>query len=450
MKYTVLTDEDRRLMLEKIGVKSVDELFADLPSDILIDTLKGLPKAVSEMEIAQIVQGIGAKNTVCSVDHISHRGGLFCGGGCYDHYIPASVDELAGRSEFYTAYTPYQPEVSQGTLTAIFEYQTYMCRLTGMDVSNASLYDGATALAEAVMMSCKEKRRPKVLVSRSVNPLYRQTLATYAWAVGIEVQEIPLAGTITDVLAAESLFDDKIAVIVVQSPNFFGCIEPLESLVACKDAHKADLICTVSEALSLALLKTPSEQGANIVCGEAQSFGNYPAFGGPLLGFIAAKENYMRKLPGRLVGLSVDADGKPAFALTLQAREQHIRREKATSNICSNQGLIALRAAIYLGLTGSKLQALAQLNHNTASYLHERLLDAGFSPIPAKKGETLPFFNEFMVQNGTSGFTTESFGGGIDAGTWYPEFAGCTIFCATEKNTKDSIDSFVKSIKAGQ
>lgn len=450
MKYTMLTDDDRKFMLNKIGVQSIDELFADLPADIRIDALEGLPKAVSEMEITQTLQKIGAKNTICSLDHVSQRGGLFCGGGCYDHYVPASVDELAKRSEFYTSYTPYQPEVSQGTLTAIFEYQTYMCRLTGMDVANASLYDGATALAEAVMMSCKEKRRQKVLVSRSVNPLYRQTLATYAWAVGIEIVEIPLLGMCTDVSVAESLCDDSVAALIVQSPNFFGCIEPVEQLALCSAAHTADLIYTVSEALSLALLKSPREQGATIVCGEAQSFGNYLAFGGPLLGFIAATKNYMRKLPGRLVGLSTDEDGLPAFALTLQAREQHIRREKATSNICSNQGLLALRAAIYLGLTGAKLHELAQLNHTSAFYLYKELCAVGCMPVQKNADAIVPFFNEFMVQNGTSGFSSENFGAGIDAGIWYPEFTACTIFCVTEKNTKESIDSFVMGIRAGQ
>lgn len=442
MKYTVLTEDDRKLMLEKIGVASVDELFSDLPKDIILDKIEGLPCAASEMEITDIVKKISAKNK-------PESSASFCGGGCYNHYIPAAVDELAGRGEFYTAYTPYQPEVSQGTLTAIFEYQSYMCRLTDMDVSNASLYDGATALAEAVIMSAKAGKKKKVLVSRSVNPFYRETLATYAWASNIEIAEIPLSGIVTDTAAAEKMCDSDTAAVVVQSPNFFGYIEPVEELTAFKEAKKIDLIYVVAEALSLALLKTPAARGADIVCGEAQSFGNYPGFGGPMLGFITAKEKFTRKMPGRFVGLTVDQVGNQAFALTLQAREQHIRREKATSNICSNEGLLALRAAIYLGLTGPKLPEIASCNHNAAAYLCEKLLEIGFKNVQGTSSFDGAFFNEFMLDNSNSKFSSEKFSAGIDAGKYYPEFKNCTIFCATERNTKESIDALVEKIKAG-
>ncbi len=428
MQYTMLSDADRKIMLEKIGVKSVKDLFADLPSDIVLDTLSGLPEALTELEVVEEFQRIAQKNNVTAVP--------FCGAGVYDHYVPASVDELAGRSEFYTAYTPYQPEVSQGTLTAIFEYQTYMCRLTGMDVANASLYDGSSALAESVMMSCKEKKKQKILVSKTVNPLYRKTLQTYCWAVGIEIIEIPNKGLITDVEKVTELMDDSVANIVVQSPNFFGVIEDVEKIARLKDEKKVDLIFTVSEALSLALLKTPREQGADIVCGEAMSFGNYPAFGGPLLGFMCAKENYMRKIPGRLVGLTEDEDGTPCFALTLQAREQHIRRDKATSNICSNQGLIALRAAIYLSVLGVKLADLAKLNHSNACYLREKLLEQGFT-IPCDSTE--PIFNEFILKK-PSGYGEVDFG--IDVSHWYPELSDCILLCTTEKNSKKTIDAY--------
>ncbi len=435
MTYTMLSENDKKIMLEKIGVNNVRELFADLPSDILIDSLTGLPDALTELEVVEAFEIIANKTGKSQ----------FCGGGVYDHYVPASVDELAGRTEFYTAYTPYQPEVSQGTLTAIFEYQTNMCRLTGMDVSNASLYDGATALAESVMMSCKEKRKQKILVSEAINPLYRQTLKTYCWAVGIEIIEVPCKNLQTDVDKVTSILDDSFASVVIQSPNFFGVIEQTDEIARVKDEKNVDLIFTVSEALSLALLKTPKDQGADIVCGEAMSFGNYPAFGGPLLGFMCAKESYMRKVPGRLVGLTVDEDGNPCYALTLQAREQHIRRDKATSNICSNQGLVALRAAIYLSLLGVKLSNLAKLNHSNAAYLREKLIGIGFESIA---GGEAPFFNEFILKK-PSGFSSDlSFG--IDIGKWYPEMKDCILFCATEKTSETCIDSFINSIKGGK
>ncbi len=434
MKYTMLSDADKKIMYEKIGIKNIDELFADLPADILLTELQGLPQSVTEMEITDIFNTIASKNGFTPL----------CGGGVYDHYIPAVVDELAGRSEFYTAYTPYQPEVSQGTLASIFEYQTNMCRLTGMDVANASLYDGATALAESVMMSCKEKKKQKILVSQSVNPLYRKTLKTYCWAVDIEIIEIPCKDLVTDVEKAKALMDDSIANIVIQSPNFFGVIEDVSEITTTKNEKNIDLIFTVTEAVSLALLKTPHDQGADVVCGEAMSFGNYPSFGGPLLGFMCAKETYMRKVPGRLVGLTQDENGEPCFALTLQAREQHIRREKATSNICSNQGLIALRASIYLSLVGVKLGELATLNHSNASYLKECLESIGFTS-PTEKPVT--FFNEFVLKKPEGFKSNTAFG--IDIGTWYPELKDCVLFCATEKNSKKSIDDFIASIRGG-
>ncbi len=436
MQYTMLSNEDKKVMLEKIGVNSIDDLFADLPKDILVETLEGLPEPLSEMEVESLFENIAMKNNI--------KGVPYCGGGVYEHYVPASIDELASRSEFYTAYTPYQPEVSQGTLISIFEYQTNMCILTGMDVANASLYDGATALAESVMMSCKEKRRKKILVSEAVNPLYRKTLQTYCWAVGIEIVEVPCKGLESDIEKLALLLDDSIANVVIQSPNFFGVIEELGNLAIVKDEKKADLIFTVSEAVSLALLKTPKEQGADIVCGEAMSFGNYPSFGGPLLGFMCAKESYMRKIPGRLVGLTQDENGEPCFALTLQAREQHIRRDKATSNICSNQGLVALRAAIYLSLVGPKLSDVAQLNHSNASYLQKRLIEIGFTRF---ENSMHPFFNEFVLKKPCS--LDKSFTFGIDIGKWYSKLKDCILVCATEKDTKESIDDFIEAIKGG-
>ena len=438
MSYTLLTDSDREAMLKKIGIKKIDDLFTDIPGDILNVKIEGLPEAKSEIEISEIMRGISSENCLDSV---------FTGGGIYSHYIPAAVDELASRSEFYTAYTPYQPEVSQGTLTAIFEFQTFMCRLTSLDVTNASMYDGATALAESVMMAVRTNRKNKVLISRSVNPKYRAVLKTYCWASGIEYTEADIKELETDYDLFSSMVDDETSAAVIQSPNFFGIVEDAARVKSFLEDKKAFLINVVTEAMSLGHLKSPGSLGADIVCGEAQSLGNYPAFGGPLLGFISAREKFMRKIPGRLAGKTLDAEGREVLALTLQAREQHIRREKATSNICSNEGLLALRAAVYMSLMGPHLFKLGSYNHNAAAYLKEKLGSAGLSAVNDK-----PFFNEFVMKADNAGVFNSAceslaLDPGIDIGQWYPELKDCYLFCATEINSKSMIDSFIEKLQ---
>ena len=435
MSYTLLTDSDREEMFKKIGIEKIDDLFSDIPGNIINVEIDGLPSAKSEIEISSLMSEIESKNSLKSV---------FMGGGIYNHYIPAIVDELSSRSEFYTAYTPYQPEVSQGTLTAIFEFQTFMCRLTGLDVTNASMYDGATSLAESVMMAVRTNKKNKVVVSRSVNPNYREVLKTYCWASSIDYEEADISDFETDYNSLASLIDDETTAVVIQSPNFFGNIEDIAKAKSLLEGKKGFLINVVTEAMSLGHLKSPGSQGADIVCGEAQSLGNYPAFGGPLLGFISARDKFMRKIPGRLAGKTLDADGNEVFALTLQAREQHIRREKATSNICSNEGLIALRAAIYMSLMGPHLFELGKYNHNAASYLKEQLIGKGFESVSDK-----PFFNEFVLMaDNPASFEEKCRSSCLDPGIridkHYPELKNCFLFCATEINSKSMIDSFAE------
>jgi glycine dehydrogenase subunit 1 len=309
----------------------------------------------------------------------------FMGGGVYSHYVPAAVDELAGRSEFYTAYTPYQAEVSQGTLTAIFEFQTLICRLTGMEVANASMYDGASALAESILMLLAGPEKRKVLLLSPIHPHYREVLDTFAFAAGFDIHE---GGD--DIEAG--LDKNSPDVAVLSFPDFHGNLADLEKAGnACRE-REVPLIVSVPEPLALALVKPPGIHGADVVCGEGQSLGNYPGFGGPLLGFMAARKKHTRRLPGRVVGRTGDSQGREAYVLTLQTREQHIRRERATSNICTNQGLMALRSVIYMSIMGPGLADLARYNHQLAVRLRKGLLDLGFSPLNDR-----PFFNEFTV-----------------------------------------------------
>ncbi|MGC3968200.1 MAG: aminomethyl-transferring glycine dehydrogenase subunit GcvPA [Pirellulales bacterium] len=349
MSYLFNTPEDQRAMLEAIGVASMDELFAQLvPDEARLHRELDIPHAMSELELTGHMQLLAAQNTACSSRP------CFLGAGSYDHFIPAAVDALAGRGEFFTSYTPYQPEVSQGNLTVTFEYQTYITRLTGMDVANASLYDGATAATEAAMMSLEATgRRGRVVVAGTVHPEYRQTLQTYLNCLGVELVVVGYGentGTVSpaDIAAA---CNDQTACVLVQQPNFFGSLEEVEAIG--RAAHEAGAMFVVSvDPISLGILKKPSEYGADVVTAEGQSLGNPLHYGGPYLGIIACKNEFVRRMPGRIAGQTVDRRGKRCWVLTLQTREQHIRREKATSNICTNQGLFALRATIYLSLLG--------------------------------------------------------------------------------------------------
>ncbi len=444
MSFTGLSPEQKSIMLKAAGAEKIDDLFSEIPRQIQTDCIKGLPEPLSEIEIEREIIKIGETNNL--------SGKTFIGAGAYNHYIPPVVDEISSRSEFYTSYTPYQPEVSQGTLGVIFEFQTMISMLTGMDVTNASMYDGATSMAEAAIMGIRTNGRRKVLVSNGVHPNYRAVLKTYAWASGFDVVEIPLNNGLTDNKITAEYIDDNISSIIIQSPNFTGCIEDIESFSKLKAGTPVLLIVVVTESMSLGILKSPGELGASLVCGEVQSFGNPLNFGGPYAGYISAKQEFVRKMPGRLVGRTVDTAGDTAYALTLQTREQHIRREKATSNICTNEGLVALRAAIYLSLVGVKLRELALLNHAISAYLRNKITEAG---VDILHGEN-PFFNEFIIKPRSKErfFTEFSRRGiipGLNIGQYYEKYHGCVLVCATEMISESDVDEYVSIImEAGQ
>lgn len=434
MGYISHTERDIKEMLEAVGAGSVADLFADLPESIRLKGLVDLPGPLSEIEVSSLGKSLAAKNRTLT---------SFLGAGAYHHYIPAAVDHLASRSEFYTAYTPYQPEVSQGTLTAIFEFQSMICRLTGMDVANASMYDGATALAEAVLMSVRSNGKNRALLCDSLHPHYRQVLKTYAWANDIHIVESKSSGGTWDIEKLKAEITGDTGALIAQNPNFFGCLEDVKALADAAHAVKANLIAVVTEPLSLGLLKAPGGLGADIVCGEGQAFGNPVGFGGPLLGLLAAKDEFLRKMPGRLVGRTLDAEGKEAYVLTLQTREQHIRRERATSNICSNEGLCALRAVIYLGLLGNRIRDLARVNHLLAGYLKNGLREKGFKAMFDR-----PYFNEFIVRCKNAKAITErlrenGFAMGLTLGDQYGGMEDCVLVCCTEMNSPRDIDEFL-------
>jgi glycine dehydrogenase subunit 1 len=354
-RYLPMTEEDKRTMLETIGVSSVDELFSDIPEKVRFKGEYNIKAAKSETALMKELFKMATRNADL------RRNVSFLGAGVYDHYIPVIVDHVISRSEFYTAYTPYQPEISQGELQAIFEFQTMICELTGMDVANSSMYDGGTALAEAAMLSSGHTKRKKVIVSSAVHPESREVLKTYAKGQYIEVIEVPVKDGVTDLDALKNLATEEIAAVIVQYPNFFGRIEPLKELEEIVHANKA-LFVVSSNPLALGVLTPPGKFGADIVIGDAQPFGIPTAFGGPHCGYFAVTNKLMRKVPGRLVGQTTDDQGRRGFVLTLQAREQHIRRDKATSNICSNQALNALAASVAMTALGKKgVQEMAEL-----------------------------------------------------------------------------------------
>src|SRR5215468_6065932 len=377
-------------MLRQIGVRSMDNLFDSIPDDLRLRRSLNVPHALSELELLKKFDTTATRNPAAS--RIS-----FLGAGAYSHYIPTIVDSLISRSEFFTAYTPYQPEISQGTLQAIYEFQTLVCQLTGMDLANASMYDGSTAMAEAVLMAERVTRRSKVIASSAIHPEYLDVAHTYVQHAGIQLQHsvycAETGATLADSLGA---LDDKTAAVVVQSPNFFGCIEDVQALADKAHAVGALLIVVVTEAMSFGLLKSPGRCGADIVVAEGQSFGVPLSFGGPYVGLFATRDKYARQIPGRLAGEAFDKNGRRGFVLTLATREQHIRREKATSNICTNEGLIALAATVYLETMGRKgIQEVAQQCVQKAAYAAKQIAALpGFS-IPF----TAPVFNEFVVRS---------------------------------------------------
>jgi len=442
MAYIANTPDDVRVMLGAIGLDALDQLFDMIPPEYRLKRPLAIPEALGELELtthvgAMLARNVGADARPC-----------FLGAGSYDHFIPAVVDTLAARGELYTAYTPYQPEASQGTLQATFEYQTLVTQLTGMDVANASLYDGGSAVAEAMLMALTISRRlGRVVVAETVHPEYRQILATFMANLEPELVTIAApAGRVEAGALAEAVTEDTAAVIL-QYPNFFGQLQDVEALI--EVAHRKGALAIVSvDPISLGLLRRPGDYGADIVVAEGQGLGNPMSFGGPYLGLMACREEYVRKMPGRIVGQTTDRRGKRCWVLTLQTREQHIRREKATSNICTNQGLLALRASIYLAALGPRgLRQAAELSTRKAHYAAEQL-----ARVP---GLSLafdgPFFKEFVVrsQKDPARVLAEvgrlGYHGGIALGRWYPQLADGILVAVTEKRTRAEIDGLARA-----
>ncbi len=419
MSYIPYAASERARLLEAIGLPSAEALFEDIPPEARTGAIEGLPTPLDECALWDHLTELSEKNDTGGVP--------FLGAGVYDHYIPAALSGLVSRSEFLTAYTPYQPEISQGTLTAIFEFQTYITRLTGMDISNASQYDGASACAEAMLMTCAQTRRSRVLVSRATHPDVRATLATYAHFQGIDVIEVPFDAAGQSLAGFQSLMTPETAAVIVQNPNFFGVLEPMSAIAALASAGGSASVA-VCDPLSLAVITPPGACGFDIAVGECQPLGMPASFGGPYAGYLAAKETYLRRMPGRIVGQTTDNKGERAFVLTMQAREQHIRREKATSNICSNQALCALTATVYLTLMGpGGLRAAATLSAVHMNKLQQELTTMrNFSTLFNNS-----FFRECVLRPPEG----EDCHWGYDLGLSYPELQGARLFCCTEKDT---------------
>ncbi len=445
MSYISLSDKEKKDMLDTIGIDSVEELFQAIPEGVKLGRPLKVPEALSEPELVARFEALAAENRY--TDYLS-----FLGGGVYPHFIPAVVDYLAARGEFVSPYTPYQPEVSQGTLQVIFEFQTLMCQLTGMDIANASLYDGASGAAEAVLMANRLNRKTKILIASSLHPQYRQTIDTYIRNLGgisAETLGYTSEGRL-DLRDLEKHLDEDVTAVIFQSPNYFGVVEDVRAVSGLMHDHQALSIAVVTEAVSLGLLEPPGASGVDIVTGEAQSFGIPLSFGGPLLGFMACGQKLIRQLPGRIAGETKDVDGNPGFVLTLSTREQHIRRERATSNICTNQALCLLRTTIYLeslGRTG--MRELAELNLQKAAYARNTL--TAIDGVRARF--TGPVFNEFVLEFDCPWREIEPrlrqgmILGGLDLAGDYPELENCALVCVTETHAKEDIDRLASSLK---
>jgi glycine dehydrogenase subunit 1 len=430
-------------MLKAVGVTTFDDLLTAIPSNVRLSRPLDLPPALAEQELTRLLQGLAARNANAD----THA--CFLGGGAYDHFIPAVVDAIAGRGEFYTAYTPYQAEASQGTLQVGFEYQTMVCQLAGLDVANASLYDGGSAAAEAVLMAVNVTGRTgSVVVAESVHPEYRRTLATYLKDLGIKIVTVPTPGGFLDPADLATHVDEQTACVLVQHPNFFGSLEDVDAIGRAAKA-KGALFVVSFDPISVGLLKRPGDYGADIAIAEGQCLGNYLMYGGPYLGILACRSEFVRKIPGRLVGQTIDRHGNRCWVLTLQTREQHIRREKATSNICTNQGLLALRATVYLSALGPQgLKETAELCARKAHYAAEQL-----TKIPGVKlAFDRPFFKEFTVRvpgdvtKLLAGLAENGYLGGLPLASYYPKLPGCIGVAVTEKRTKAEIDGLAAAI----
>ena len=444
MSYISLSDNDKKEMLARAGVSSVEELFRSIPEDVKLKRPLAVPPALTEPELCALFDEVGRRNTF-------GRYLSFLGAGAYPHLIPCVVDALSSRGEFLTPYTPYQPEVSQGTLQIIFEYQTLICQLTGLDIANASLYDGATGAAEAVLMANRLNNKPKVLIARSLHPQYRHTIRTYCRNLGLRLEEVGFddQGELSPA-ELEAKLDQETSAVICQSPNYFGQVEDLKRIAERTHAKQALFVVVVAEALSLGVLEAPGKLGADIATGEGQSFGLPLGFGGPYLGFMACNKEFLRQFPGRIAGETKDIEGKRGFVLTLSTREQHIRREKATSNICTNQALCALRATIFLETLGHDgLREMASQNIHKARYAQTELSKV--------KGVKVRFagrpFNEFVLEFTKDWATVEAslqkkgIVGGLGLGGDYPELRNCALVCVTEMHRKQDIDRLAAALK---
>jgi glycine dehydrogenase subunit 1 len=445
MRFVVNTLKERQEMMDAIGIGSIDDLFKDIDEKLILRKPLQLRRSLSEQELVSELTKISRKN--------ADANGYDCylGAGAYGHFIPSVVSHLASRSEFYTSYTPYQAEISQGILQAIYEFQTFICQLTGMDIANASMYDGASALAEAAAMASGVSKRREVVISSALHPEYREVVRTYAEAHGLEVKEVGWEREgATSAGALANAVSENTSAVLIQSPNFFGVVEDLLEMGNIAHGRGALLVACVVEPTSLGLLKAPGEGGADIVVGEGQSLGNPISFGGPHLGFLAAKQSLLHKMPGRLVGMTKDTKDRRCFIMTLQAREQHVRREKATSNLCTNQALNALAASIYLAALGrSGFIRLSTLNAQKARYLRKGICELeGFEPLFAG-----PFYNEFAIKSRIDpeilNTRLEGNGiiGGLPLGKYYGGLKGGWLLCATERNTKSDMDHFVEVLR---
>jgi glycine dehydrogenase subunit 1 len=446
MSYIPNTAEDQQAMLERIGLSSLEALLSPVPEEVRLRRPLDLPPALAEPDLKRLLNGLAAKNKNLDTS-IS-----FLGAGTYDHAIPSVVPHLQRRSEFVTSYTPYQPEVSQGMLQAIYEFQTMICQITGLDIANASLYDGATALVEGVLMAIGPGGRGEVVISTGVDPQYRRVLHTYAHARGFNVKEVPTRNGVTSIEELEQAVSATTAAVVVQQPNFFGCIEDMNAIEPIAHKGKAVFIANITEPASLSTLTPPGEYGADIAVGEIMSFGNTMSYGGPALGFLSARSKYMRLMPGRLVGQTVEEGGdkQTGYVLTLQTREQHIRRERATSNICTNQALLALGATIYLAALGKHgFHELGELCLQKAHYAFREI-----TALPGYKAAfSSPFFDEFVIEVPVSiqrlqqHFEQVGIIGGYALGESFPGMENCMLFCVTETRTKQDIDYLVDVLK---
>lgn len=444
MRYLSLSDKDIKEILAKIGISSTEELFRSIPKDLRQKKEIALPEPLPEAELERYFRELDKKNRL--TNYLS-----FLGAGAYHHFIPAVVDYLSLRGEFVSPYTPYQPEVSQGTLQIIFEYQTLICQLTGMDIANASLYDGASGAAEAVLMAHRLKEKPKVLVAKTLHPEYRKVIATYTKNLGVVVEELGYeASGKVDFEDLKKKLDEETTAVVVQSPNFMGVIEDVRRTSDLAHNMQALLVVAVAEAISLGLLEAPGSLGADIVTGEGQSFGLPLSFGGPYLGFMACRKEFLRQFPGRIAGETKDVEERRGFVLTLSTREQHIRRERATSNICTNQAWCALRATIFLETLGkSGLRELAWQNIQKAHYALKKL--TRIRGVKRKFSGT--FFNEFVLEFSKDwarvdkALRKKGIIGGLSLDDFYPELRNCALFCVTETHKREDIDRLANELK---